>query len=772
MLSLIGIMSQRDVLRGLLAAGMGPAAASASLQQGQRVTVQFQRVIYGMGFEDAKRPVECPPNSLQRETNATAITIPLSYECQGAKVTGQASLNFPAGPLSGTLDANGDLVLDAPATLSGKVDLTANSSAGFVAQPQTLALNLFCAPQVIDRQNIELTAKQWSVTSSCSLRKISRGLLFPNVFTHQRIDITFTGGGRIALFGGTDFADFAPITAPTPTPTPSNRVASITVQTEVVATNNCPVTITVKKDGVTDTSFNDLIKVSLTTDKPRLGCLRYENGPCAATLTVPAAGGVLNVRLQTPQQELTRASVLRAGETPLQGTATITAELGSVTAPAQTVKVKSPLDLKIDRIEVQQGYKPVFDSDRSGPYVRYRDLLIRVFLDANRLEFDKYASIRDLTAQLTVRNQSGNEIAGSPFTLSLGALAKGTDTPSEPYVFQTDAADAQGSDSLNHVLYVTQEQLNLSVKLNEVYADKDASNDEKTLPPLNFVASKPITVLYSPARLKTVTQSSNCPHEDSIAREINFTQLAYPVSFPESGGQLRFIQVPNPSKNEACEVLTSDPLPETRGGELWFWVNRTKRSDVKGWVYFVDTTYFQLLNQNNVGIANRIGGSVAIVSDPCLGPDTGSPCGILAHELGHLFGLGDTYTFASPLASPNNPPQGAAAGNEVGSGTFSWFHHRFSLSVTDFIDFMGASNNSWTDRVNWNYLRSQLLPATNSATEPEPNPLAATTAVESFVIVQGQVRKNGTAALANCYTLTGEGLASPSDNGSYVLETL
>ncbi|MBK9316823.1 MAG: hypothetical protein IPM55_21640 [Acidobacteria bacterium] len=147
-----------------------------------------------------------------------------------------------------------------------------------------------------------------------------------------------------------------------------------------------------------------------------------------------------------------------------------------------------------------------------------------------------------------------------PSQLGLGAFAKGTDSPNEPYVFQI-APDALGGDSLNHLLYVTQEQLSLTVKLNEVYPDKNTTDNEKTLPPLSFVASKPMTVLYSPARLKTDKQTTNCPTEAGIAKEINLVQLAYPVSFPETAGQLRFIQAPNPSINESCEALTSDPLP-------------------------------------------------------------------------------------------------------------------------------------------------------------------------------------------------------------------
>ncbi|MBK9316852.1 MAG: choice-of-anchor D domain-containing protein [Acidobacteria bacterium] len=553
----------------------------------------------------------------------------------------------------------------------------------------------------------------------------------------------------------------------------------VETQAEVFAGDSSFVKVTaLKADGAPDTGYNGMVQVSLEQGStPKIGCLfQSTNSSCVTALGVALEGGTLKhpLFLQTPEQQLTASTVLKAGDPVLTGTALIRAESEGIAATSE-VMVKSPLDLKIDRIEVQQGVKPEFESDSGNPWVQYRDLLIRVFIDANTQEFNKYLSIRDITAQLTVRNQTGAEIEGSPFTISLGAFAKGTDSPNEPYVFQI-APDALGGDSLNHLLYVTQEQLSLTVKLNEVYPDKNTTDNEKTLPPLSFVASKPMTVLYSPARLKTDKQTTNCPTEAGIAKEINLVQLAYPVSFPETAGQLRFIQAPNPSINESCEALTSDPLPLRPITRWWFWLNRTKRSDVKAWVYFVDKDFFPAINKpSHAGISSAIGGSIAIVSDKCLGPDTGSQCGVLAHELGHLFSLGDTYssTAVTPIRSPNNFPQGNLNGNHVGLGSYSWFHHRFSISSTDFYDFMGSSYFSWTDWVTWRHLRSQLLPVSNSNAQVRSDTPAAAPAVgDNFVVVQGRISKNGAVELASCYTLTGEGLADASSSGGYIIETL
>ncbi len=766
--------------------------ASASFQQGQRVTVQLRSSSYSTTIQGV--PIfgdgGCPNGTSNGSPNTATVTAPFAYECKEEKLSGQAVVNFPAGPLAGALDGAGDLVLDAPVRFTGSVRITGEISRNIGGDNRRfLELTSFYCPIVRDTRQISLTPEVWSASYDCSLNKLNR--LANGNYGLSGLQIRYFGG-RLDLRSSVG-AEYAAATscpslglqngAAGPTQCPPARLR-VETQAETLAGNSSFVLVTARKaDGTLDASYNGPVQVSLAPGTtPKLACLEPEiiGATCAATQTLTMTSGNLTrgLLLRTPEQPLTTNTVLKANDPPLAGNVIVKAEVGNISATSET-RVKSPLDLKINRIEVQQGYKPVFASDLDGPWVQYRDLLIRVFLDANSMEFMSYGSIRDITASLTVRNQAGAQIEGSPFSLKLSAFAKGTERPNDPYVFLRvlPLEDAQGSGSLNHVLYVTQEQLNLSVKLDDVYPDKDPTNNEKPLPPLRFVTSKPMTVLYSPALLKTATQSTVCPTEAGIANEINLVQLAYPVSYPESRGQLRFIQVPNPNKNEACEVLTGDPLPQRPITVWWFWLNRTKRSDVKSWVYFVHRNFFPLTNRpNHSGISNSIGGSVTIVSDKCLGPDTNTQCGILAHELGHIFDLGDTYqsTGVTPQRSPNNPPQGdnTGTGNPVGTGTYSWFHHRFSLSAPDFIDFMGAANTTWTDRVNWNYLRTQLLPTTNATAAEAPDTLAEAAAADNFVIVQGQIRKNGAGEFTTCYTLTGAGLASAAGNGDYVIETL
>ncbi len=746
------------------------------------------------------------------EVGCTAVTIP----------NGVISLNFPATFTDGvaftpTINTTGTLQLRVASnhfTVSGK-GLTVDAVLNRLPIREALGVdqdlrNAPC-PLARFRQNPPLNGGTEAVpgpnpfarNASCSVTAPALFQSFEgnNVLIISTIDIVvgedpigppdFFSYRGIRLLRFTVTSKYRPATTTCPGLTLQNGVASsqncpaalrIDMPTEAVASGPCPVVVTARKqDGSLDTSFNGTVQVSLAPGStPKIGCLKSGN-QCAASLSVALQGGILTqfLSLQTPLleppgRELDSTSVLRPGDPVLEGKAVIKAESGTVAAPEKDVNVKSPLDLKIDRIEVQQAIKPEKDDDLVGPWVQFRDLLIRVFLDANRTEFNKYLSIRDITADLTVRDRTGSHIEGSPFTLSLGAFTKGTSSPSQPYVFTPILPpDELGSESLNHVLYVKQDRLSIEVKLNDVYKEKDASNNSKSLPPLTFTTSKRMTFLYSPARLKAATQNSGCPTEAGIAREINLLQLAYPVSFPESVGRMQFIPVPNPTANESCEALTADPLPRRAASRWWFWLNRTKRSDVRGWVYFVDRGFFSALNMRHAGLTNAVGGSISVVSDRCLAIGNISQCGILAHEIGHMLSLGDTYTQAGAVPNPSvNPPQGDAEGNPVGRGTFSWFHHRFSLTPTDFIDFMGATFRAWTDRVNWNYLRLQLLPASNAGAQTEQPTLTAEAAADSFVIVAGEVRKDGSAELSNCYTLTGEDLANSSNGAGYIIETL
>src|SRR5678816_4606934 len=129
-------------------------------------------------------------------------------------------------------------------------------------------------------------------------------------------------------------------------------------------------------------------------------------------------------------------------------------------------------------------------------------------------------------------------------------------------------------------------------------------------------------------------------------------------------------------------------------------------------------------------------------------------CGTLAHELGHQFGLPDTYANSGQKETPGNP---------VEDGSFSWFHHEFAPGVEYFgtpryayLDFMGNGGSdyeqarTWSDLKTWNFLKAKLLFVGQSQKAQQ----VESTAAGNYVIVQGQINKNGTASFGNFYTLT------------------
>ncbi len=144
----------------------------------------------------------------------------------------------------------------------------------------------------------------------------------------------------------------------------------------------------------------------------------------------------------------------------------------------------------------------------------------------------------------------------------------------------------------------------------------------------------------------------------------------------------------------------------------------------------------------------------------------------VAHEVGHLLKLGDTY--APPIVpSANNPrkPGAPANGNPVDPGNFDLFNHTVSVPGKQLADFMGNDNNPdlrWIDVDTWNYLYTIF----NRAPAPASVGVRAALASEAQVIVSGTIAANGQATFDPFLPFTGAPVAPPSGGGSYSLELL
>lgn len=545
------------------------------------------------------------------------------------------------------------------------------------------------------------------------------------------------------------------LAGPTQCPPAKLRVEA---QTEVFASDACPVKVSARKaDGTPDTSYNGTVQVSLAQGStPKIGCLLSGNQQCAATLSLALEGGTHKqpLSLQTPEQELS-FSVLKPGNPVLEGKALIKAESGNVSSTSE-VKVKSPLDLKIDHIEVQQGVK----QDKPGTLVQGKDLLIRVFISANTEQFSKYDSIEGITAELFVRGKRG-DIANSPFFLAHGGFNKSS-TPNEPFVFSqrlTRSIKEVGGDSLNFVLkadLVKEDQLSFEAKLNDVYPDRDPTNNFKNATPaaIPFAQSNSVTILYSRARLRYSDNSlGSLPSEEGLKRQMELFQLAYPIS----KGKLQFVD----TKKE--EVLTGLPTEGTFSN-AWFWITNLGSFSAQAAVFFVDNNYFSSIGQagvHGITIGNFAlpsldgdqfvfsGGSVCAVNATC-GLNLEGHCGTLAHEIGHTYTLGDTYQNDKAIYSTTNPRRADAtsSGNRVEPGSFSWFANKFSIAESEFRDFMGNNPNAWIDGQTWDALRRKLRPLLSSlqiaqTRESDQTEPPAQEATGPFVVIEGQIQKGG-----------------------------
>ena len=545
-------------------------ASISPWQQGQRLTVQLRTSSYSTTVQGTSIFGDggCPNGSSNGSPNTPTVTAPLAYECKEEKLSGQAVVNFPSGPLSGTLDGYGDLVLDAVIKFTGTVEITGEISRNIGGDNRRfLELTSFFCPIVRDTKQISLTPTVWSASYDCSLNKLNR--LSNGTYGLSGLGVRYFGG-RLVLDSRVS-AEYSSATNCQALgwqnglagPAQSSCLVKLLVLTtpEVLAGNSGSVAVSARKaNGELDTDYSGPVQVSLATGTtPKIACLSktLTYAACAASQPVTLAFGLPSpgetLYVLTPGQPLTMNTVLKPNDPPLAGDVVVKAESGNVSATSPVMKVISPLDLKIKTIEVQQGVNQA----PAGLWVGERDLLIRVFLEANREgpdKFDKYSKIQGITAKLIVRDKAGNEIMGSPFPLSKGGIrgsysaALGSlNTPEVDYVFDPNAGtQADGSESLNYILNPGfAEQLNLEVKLDDTLRSLDRNPDNNSAPyssPLNFGISRTVTVVYKRLRVLASPdvpiyggESTQLPDEQGVEQEKEFIKQAWPIAARESG---------------------------------------------------------------------------------------------------------------------------------------------------------------------------------------------------------------------------------------------
>jgi len=534
------------------------------------------------------------------------------------------------------------------------------------------------------------------------------------------------------------------------------RTVLIVAPSKIRAADDVQLKIQVgRAGGGTDPSFDGWVDLKLgpgtTTD---LAGFRTRTGQIVQQLTAQIEDGVGTVPLITPRQELTTQSVITP-QTVLEGTVELVAILDDDTKDTASIEVESPLDLRIDRIEVQQGAR----SDPPDDMILNRSMLVRVFVNANTHEFSAFKAIEGITVKLHISRGNGQPIPGSPFNLQNAANVVNS-TPDKPYVFKhtwTTAERIAGADALNHQLNVREAKLTLRAELDDVYPERDDDNDTANLGPLKFNVSPQLTMLFARTRLDDGSTRTQFPDEATAARAQQFFRKAYPVS----NNRFRIVWMPD-------EVVSGDPLPDTRGKSWWFWLNRTNESNVKGFVHLVDGGFLTGVGMpaGVSGMTNGWGGHVAVVDiSHCAHPLWA--CNTLAHEIGHMHHLGDTYQSGGAHPHTNNPrlPNASSSGNPVQDGTNELYNGAFTAagSPSRSTDIMGRTRvESWTDQVTWNFLKANLAAGAR----------AKRLAADSALIVRGWIARAGGAGLATCYTLDRSPFDDDAGTGDYVVEAL
>ncbi len=527
----------------------------------------------------------------------------------------------------------------------------------------------------------------------------------------------------------------------------------------VFAGEDLPVDLEIlDNDGRVVSSFNGDVEIELvapgTVD---VGALKLPGAGASTSVkaTVPIAGGRGQVILQTPREELTTKSVITP-KTVLEGSAVLEARVkGRERTTVEQVRVESPLDLWIDRIEVQQAVADPNVSD----LVRFRPVIVRMYVEANKGEFSKYDRIDGISASVRVVNGLGND---STETATKGGFVN-SHRPNQPFSFERQPRPEilreypnTGGDTLNIVVPADGDLLSIFAEIDDVFPERDPANNRKDVGPLRVRSSREITIQIGRAVWDAANGRSTIPTLAGIARSKRMLAALYPIS----DGKLRFVSRPQ-------ETFDSWPPFEIRLNRR---LNRLFGSSIDSLVFFVDEKFFRLAGKEPPG--KRLYGThfsalpmAFVASTYCI---TENHCGVLAHELGHAFGLEDTYRFKTET-SPAYP------GNLVEVGSFDGFtlngpsdsiRGPFISAQDQVVEFMGNSAEPWVDVPTWNTLREKFEMTAGARKS------VSGLATGPSLFVQGSLHLDGSGVLDVCYVFE-DGERSTGDvGGNATIETV
>ncbi len=518
---------------------------------------------------------------------------------------------------------------------------------------------------------------------------------------------------------------------------------------EIVATSPMtgggeePVEVRVlRPSGAVDTTFNGTVAVTIDPASTPFLAELVTGGSLGSSVQIAMQNGVLAqpLFLRTPFG-WDRLRPLEPGMV-LEGNLVLTAQVTNDLTTETAIEVRTPLDLAIDRIEVQQGPRTVDLND----LIRNRWLLVRVFVEDGGDVLDRFDRVVGLTGQLHVTDQGGSPIAGSPFELRDSRWV-GSSYRNRPFELRSNYDSnrrLRGENAFNVILPpLPARQMTIRAELDEVYPDVDRGNETVEIGPLRFRDTKPVTFYYRTARVVSGGHPTPAPNLAHVSELMRFMRLVY----PQEANGIRWVKVAEATFDASDEIFDYD-------NQLALFLNAPDVVNPAGFLNFVSGDFLdQTLNPGLRGVTQRLGGFVAYVNADVCGPPL-RVCGTLSHEVGHMLGMGDTYQGGREIPGVNpRRPDATASGNWVEDGVFNWFDGWYAERYDRYLayDLMGNAAWRWTDQTTWDYLEPRFR-----------LPTAKLHAGDS-ILVMAAAFEDGGGELRTAYTL--DGLTPDDDPG-------
>ncbi|MGE5498548.1 MAG: hypothetical protein ACM3Q2_10775, partial [Syntrophothermus sp.] len=454
--------------------------------------------------------------------------------------------------------------------------------------------------------------------------------------------------------------------------------------------------------------------------------------------------------------------------TVISGDAYIRVQLENSQLPAvvKHIKVKSPFDFYIDRIEVNQSvygtdkttlmeYLPGVDRTFPAlPFIAGHNTIVQVFADIKNKTVVPYLKIEltglkgDLKLFLNDKEMMTSNLD------MMGPTGKRSYVYKDKYEDQdcVQMRDAfyvylENNQLLQPGTYKFQAILKPDNKFEEAESEKNNNELSYTAP---FVSTNSISVLYYVGN--KIGDAAVQPNQDAW----NYLRNVYPIQ---------------------SSKLTVDSAPFTynfkKSSDVTFSVlnnllNRYNKENPKD-----QRDYLVMVSDTNT-VHSACGGLHCGGCTPSFWAKSAiaSPVSATtpAHELGHILGLRDTYKtdkWDTDDGEPNPRRSRATnSGNPVEAGNIEFLSHSkvSPQSVLWNFEFMGAGN--YVDRVTWDYLYKTKF-RTGTEKEFEMKNKAGS---EGYIAISGSAGPDGAGSLDPIITLTQVPKLSVPETGGYFIE--